>query len=101
MTDEHLRVPMQELVFACQTTDVRRFNAALKEAVIALAVAPQLGTYRVAVLNLPTYRETLFGMAEGPALYEGQRLYLKRSEVLAALAGGGDAPCLITQETKQ
>ena len=38
------------------------------------------------VMNLPTHRETLFGMAEGPALYEGQRLYLKRSEVLAELA---------------
>ena len=40
----------------------------------------------LAVMNLPTHRETLFGMAEGPALYEGQRLYLKRSEVLAELA---------------
>lgn len=41
MADEHLRVPMQELVFACQTTDVRRFNTALKEAMTALADAPQ------------------------------------------------------------
>ena len=40
----------------------------------------------LAVMNLPTHRETLFGMAEGPALYEGQRLYLKRSEVLVELA---------------
>lgn len=56
---------------------------------------------RDSLRGMPTYRETLYGMEEGPPLYEGQELYFKRRDVLAALAGGGDAPRLNTQETKQ
>ena len=39
----------------------------------------------LSVINLPIYRETLHGMEEGPALYEGQELYIRRSKALVAL----------------